>query len=281
MPPTLELVSSRRLTSGISLHTFQPVHPADHVQLRPTQHLLLEFPKDLDPTAGPRSLTDEQRQLCFTPCRVATTQHNDGTAEQSISIVSRNGRVTSLLGLPRMNGLRADVLGVGGGFPPDMLDLSSSSARVIAVAGGIGVGCFFSVTSSDKNVPVSSSTDKPYTSRNRLFWSIRGADFRLVEYILENGLIDPLVWMTEVFVTAGEEEEGLIAGSTIKFWEEKVHGMANSMVRFHFRRMEKQDMFSDSEATNDTVIFCGSKALEFQIKQWSMGRGNVYVTERS
>ncbi|CEL11108.1 hypothetical protein ASPCAL14214 [Aspergillus calidoustus] len=212
MPPTLELVSSRRLTQGIALHTFQPVNPTDHVQLRPTQHISLEFPKDLDPTAGPRILNDEQRRLCFTPCRVITTKRDDGTAEQSISILSRNGRVTSLLGLPRINGLRAEVLDVGGGFSPDLLGVSSSLGNTIAVAGGTGAGCFLSVTSSDKKLPLSAFSKKVYPYQNRLLWSIRGDDFRLVEYVLENGLIDPQVWIATVFVTAGQEDDGLIAG---------------------------------------------------------------------
>ncbi|KAL3483034.1 hypothetical protein BJX62DRAFT_245288 [Aspergillus germanicus] len=281
MPPTLELVSSRRLTQGIALHTFQPVNPTGNVQLRPTQHILLEFPKDLDPTAGPRSLTDEQRQLCFTPYHVITIKRNDGTAGQSISIISRNGRLTSLLGLPRLNGLTAQVLGVGGGFSPDVLDLSLPSGNVVAVAGGTGAGCFLSVTSSDKKLSLPPLTENVYPVRNRLLWSIRGDDFRLLEYVLENELLNPHVWSTEVFVTAGEEDDGLIAGNTVRFWEDKLHSMTSSTVKFYCRRMEEKDMFPDGEAKGDTVLFCGSKALGFQIKHWSMGRAKVYVTERT
>jgi hypothetical protein len=211
---------------------------------------------------------------------VITTKRDDGTAEQSISILSRNGRVTSLLGLPRINGLRAEVLDVGGGFSPDLLGVSSSLGNTIAVAGGTGAGCFLSVTSSDKKLPLSAFSKKVYPFQNRLLWSIRGDDFRLVEYVLENGLIDPQVWIATVFVTAGQEDDGLIAGNTIRFWEDKLQSMTSSKVKFHCRRMSEQDMFPNGDAECDTVLFCGSKALEFQIKQWSMSRAKVYVTER-
>jgi hypothetical protein len=212
---------------------------------------------------------------------VITTKRNDGTAEQSISIISRNGRITSLLGLPRLNGLTAQVLGVGGGFSPDVLDLSSSSGNLVAVAGGTGAGCFLSVTSLDKKMPQPPFSEDVYPVRNRLLWSIRGDDFRLVEYVLENELLNPHVWSTEVFVTAGEEDDGLITGNTVRFWEDKLHSMTSPTVKFYCRRMDDKDMFPDGEAKGDTVLFCGSKALEFQIKQWSMGRAKVYVTERT
>jgi hypothetical protein len=212
---------------------------------------------------------------------VITTKRNAGTAEQSISIISRNGRITSLLGLPRLNGLTAQVLGVGGGFSTHVLDLSSPSGNVVAVAGGTGAGCFLSVTSSDKKLSLPPLSENVYPVRNRLLWSIRGDDFRLVEYVLENELLNPHAWSTEVFVTAGEEDDGLIAGNTVRFWDDKLQSMTRSTVKFHCRRMEEKDMFPDGEAKGDTVLFCGSKALEFQIKQWSLGRAKVYVTERT
>ncbi len=115
--------------------------------------------------------------------------------QYTIQILSRNGRVTSLLGLPRPHGLYAHLVEIGGGFPTDVLAADTSTpAHVIGAAGGTGIACFLSIILRPDAVDIEhrpSNAGPQHSHGGVWLWSIRGDDFRLVEYVLEKGLLDP------------------------------------------------------------------------------------------
>ncbi|TPX08111.1 uncharacterized protein E0L32_010178 [Thyridium curvatum] len=264
-------VSSHRMTSSISLHTFSaPVQ----LPIRPTQHVVIQFPPDLDPIGGAHSLKEDDRRLQFTPCRISV-EPMQGTADgarTTLAFFSRNGRVTSLIGLPRPQGLGAQLVEVGGGFSEEVLE---SPAQTIAVAGGTGISCFLSLESSNLG-------EDAATMRRILAWSIRGEDFPLVEYVLQNGMLDIELWDVKIFVTAGEDPGGLVGGKPETVWKDRFNSIKQNFqgVEFACRRMEKSDIFEDSADKKALVLFCGSKSLQWQIKMWALGIGTVHVTDR-
>lgn len=273
--PILELVSSHRLTSSISLHVFSS--PAG-LPIFPTQHVVLQFPPELDPIGGSRSLSDEDRRLQFTPSRVtAHTGHEKSPddAESFIEILTRNGRTTSLLGLPRMQPLKSELVGTGGGFPLELLNNSNSEQEIFAVAGGTGISCFLSL--------VPHYSDEFWSKVTRLIWTIRAEDFRIVEYVLERGLLDLKQCSVSIFVTAGDATDGLMADKSLSWWEEKLSTMGSQLgpaFKLQCGRMGKGNLSSEETGPDKPVIlFCGGKSLQWQVKAWSLGKATVYSTD--
>ncbi|ERT02423.1 uncharacterized protein SPSK_10649 [Sporothrix schenckii 1099-18] len=269
-PLTLVHTSSRRVTAAIGFHSFakQPP-PAGHESslssssspperwLRPTQNVTLQFPADLDPTAGTHGLSGADRRCTLTPC---------AATRDDVSILTRNGRITGLLGLPRpYQTLTADVVGVGGGFAVAVL---ADATRCLCVAGGTGVAPFLTM---------------PHTGTKSLCWSLRSDDFGAVAFVLREALLRPDEWSSvSVFVTSGEDAGGLVAEKPAAWWAATFATLRETYpgnLHFAKRRMASEDVASEETTGNRTVLFCGSKSLEWQIRMWTMGQATVYVTE--
>ena len=275
-PDILTHVSSTRLTPNLSVHTFA-VHANQDFNrsFRPGQHLTVQFPRDLDPVSGPQNLSEEDRRLSFTPYHVGYA--DDGVIE-TISLMARNGRVTGLLGLPRPDGpLVARIVQAGGGFPPDILD---SAQRLICIAGGTGIAPFITMAAEmNRKRSVEDGEKKPV-----LMCSIRANDFGAVEYLLTDQLLRPRDWsMVRIFITNGEEGDKMVDGKSSQWWHERLKSLSQNLdgnSGFCLRRMELRDIEPVVNETEDPVLFCGSKQLEWQVKMWLLKRGNVHCTER-
>lgn len=261
---------SHRVTPRISLHSFS-TSPGSSLVLQPSQHITLQFPPDLDPILGSRGLSDEDRRMAFTPCRIIQTQ--DGTV-QSLDLLSGNGRVTGLLGLPRPQGLTAAAVDIGGGFPQDLLD---DTDAFTCVAGGTGVTGFLAMASSpmwQRRAEAKSCS---------LLWSIRGDDFPLVEHFLKSGDLDVEAWAAiQIFVTAGEDTSGFVGGKSPSWWDahfKTLQQQFSQRLTLHTRRITKEDL-GDLKLEKGALLFCGSKSLQWQVKMWTLGRGRVYSTDR-
>ncbi|KAL1898457.1 hypothetical protein Sste5346_003360 [Sporothrix stenoceras] len=253
--------SSRRVTAGISFHSFgheatkTEEAPASQRWLRPTQNVTLQFPTDLDPAGGKHGLSETERRCTFTPC--AATR--DG-----LSILTRNGRITGLLGLPRpYQTLAAEVVDVGGGFSEDALSQSS-----VCIAGGTGIAPFLTMDA---------------TSSKTLCWSTRSDDFGAVEFALKETLIRPDEWLfVSIFVTSGEDAGGLVAEKPAAWWEETFKTLKSTYagnINFYKRRIATDDLVVEKTKGDLTILFCGSKSLEWQIRMWTMGQATVFCTE--
>lgn len=253
--------SSRRVTAGISFHSFGHAEAKTEESsvsqrwLRPTQNVTLQFHSDLDPAGGKHGLSEAERRCTFTPC--AATR--DG-----LSIITRNGRITGLLGLPRpYQTLTAEVVDVGGGFSEDALTQSS-----VCVAGGTGLAPFLTMEK---------------TISKTLCWSIRSDDFGAVEFALKEKLLRPEEWKSvSIFVTSGEDAGGLVAEKPPSWWDEtfKTLNLAyTGNLSFYKRRMATEDLVIEKPKGDPTILFCGSKSFEWQMRMWTMGQATVFCTE--
>ncbi|KIW30358.1 uncharacterized protein PV07_06108 [Cladophialophora immunda] len=296
--------STRRLTPTISQHTFHPFpQNRDHISWRPSQHLELQFPADLDLIGGEKALDDERRRIRVTPCSPPlrmTRPPRDGDCEKEhedddgmVVFITRSGSVTGLVGLPRFRSLTVQVVGAGGGF--DLGGLSSSSlppphsppACLVCVAGGIGICAFLSFSS------ISRSHGVP---RRTLLWSLHADDFELLPHILRQRFLDRCQWTTiRIFLTSGVEP---LERKTLTSLGQKCDDIAAQVrksgtpttLHFSFGRMAMADLSAAATAEDrelgegksskntllshpaspPTVLFCGSKALEWQIKMWAL-----------
>ena len=268
--PHLAHQRSHRVTPRVSLHTFS-TSPKSSLVVQPSQHITLQFPPDLDPIWGSRGLSDEDRCMSFTPSRIV--QNQSGTV-QSLELLSGNGRVTGLLGLPRPQGLTAEVVEIGGGFPQQLLDSKDTST---CVAGGTGIAGFLAMATS----PLWQFHQRSKSCS--LVWSIRGDDFPLVEHFLSSGDLNVRSWTAiNIFVTAGEDTTGLIGGKPTSWWDthfETVRQRFAQNLTFHTRRVTEQDL-AESQTDSGILLFCGSKSLQWQVRMWKLGSGRVYCTDR-
>ncbi|KAF5973642.1 hypothetical protein FBULB1_8215 [Fusarium bulbicola] len=270
----LKHISSTRLTPSLSIHSFSILTNHEFSRsFRPSQHLTLQFPPDLDPVSGPQNLSDQERCLSFTPFHLQYAE--DGTIE-SISLMARNGRVTGLLGLPRPHGpLVAKIVEVGGGFPSEIME---QAGKTLCIAGGTGIAPFISMAAA-KNCSHSTNDPKP-----SLICSIRGDGFGVIEYLWNHEMLYPRDWnLIRIFVTPGEETGGLAAGKSQSWWHQRfkelLHDQNDSDV-FRLGRIEKEDLEGFSEHADGPVLFCGSKQLEWQVKMWFLGKKDIHCTER-
>ncbi|KAI1072848.1 hypothetical protein LB507_011475 [Fusarium sp. FIESC RH6] len=273
-PDMLKHVSSTRLTPNLSIHTFAvQTNQNFNRSFRPGQHLTIRFPPDLDPVSGPQNLSEEDRRLSFTPYHVG---YADDGMTKTISLMARNGRVTGLLGLPR-GPLVATIIQAGGGFPPAIL---GSTQRLICVAGGTGIAPFIAMAvEMNRKRGAENGEKKPV-----LMCSIRANDFGAVEYLLTHQLLRPRDWsMVRIFITNGEEGDDMVDSKSSQWWHERLKNLLQNLdgnSGFCLRRMELRDIEPVVNETDDPVLFCGSKQLEWQVKMWLLKRGNVHCTER-
>ncbi|KAF4338661.1 hypothetical protein FBEOM_7429 [Fusarium beomiforme] len=270
----LKHISSTRLTPSLSIHAFSILTNHEFTRsFRPSQHLTLQFPPDLDPISGPQNLSDQERCLSFTPFHLQYAE--DGTIE-TISLMARNGRVTGLLGLPRPQGpLIARIVEVSGGFPSEVLGQIS---QAVCIAGGTGIAPFIAMAAA-KNCSRSCREPRP-----SLICSIRGDDFGVIEYLWNHEMLYLPDWNSvRIFVTPGEESGGLTAGKPNSWWDQRfkqlLQDQSDSDV-FFLRRMEKEDLDYVAKSKGGPVLFCGSKPLEWQVKMWFLGKRDVHRTER-
>jgi hypothetical protein len=174
--------------------------------------------------------------------------------------------------------LVSKIVQVAGGFPTAILD---SSHKLICISGGTGIAPFLAMA-AEKNR--SSSSPKNVERKPVLMCSIRGSDFGVVEYLLSRQLLHPRDWsMLRIFVTPGEEGGGMVAGRPSQWWHERLKSLSknfNGDSGFCLRRMELRDLEPIVMGTDDPVLFCGGKQLEWQVKMWLLGKGNVHCTER-
>lgn len=262
-PITVTLEHSRCLSPGVSLHVFSV--PGRHVpQLNLTGHIDLLFFEDLDPTR--KSKLHADRFFTFSPCY---TRAGSDERPAEIHVLVRNGRVAQLLGIPRMNGpLTAGIVSTSGGFPPEALE---NLEQASCVASGTGLAPFIPLCESQHDTRVA-----------QLLYTINGNDFRAIEYLLESGTLDPGKWAAvTVFVTAGDSIHGLIAGKPVWEWEQrlaKLQSRYSPNMRFKCRRIAKQDVVRNGSANTSKILFCGGKALEWQMRMWLLGELTVYTT---
>ncbi|CAK7218117.1 hypothetical protein SBRCBS47491_003398 [Sporothrix bragantina] len=276
-PRLLTHRTSRRVTASISFHSFctspDPDHPSSSPEsaplsqrwLRPTQNVTLQFSEDLDPAKGKHGMSVADRRCTFTPC----CQDRD-----TLEILTRNGRVTGLLGLPRpYQTLTAEVVEVGGGFSPEVLADAS-----VCIAGGTGIAPFLTMRGSS------------HSRSKKLCWSLRSDDFGAVEFALKEGLLQAEDWVeVAIFVTSGEDGAGVVVEKPASWWETTFATLrqANPSGRLSFakRRMAAEDIFvegGEEPGQKQTILFCGSKSLEWQIRIWAMmfaGGPNIHCTE--
>ncbi|KAK7408705.1 hypothetical protein QQX98_009121 [Neonectria punicea] len=251
-PPTIwTLESSHRLTPRISLHSFSNTD-LSNIALLPSGKVTLQFPPNLDPIT---TLSEDERRLVFTPCRAT---HDASGRLSSFAFLASNGRVAGLIGLPRQ--LTARLVDVGDGFPSAVL-----SSRV-CVAGGTGIACFLALGD---------------TRNATLVWSIRGDDFAIVESFLATKMLDVGRWSSvRVFVTPGEDVDGLAGGKPAAWWQARFETLRAGGLELRLGRMAQRDLDALLGEGSGDVLFCGSKALEWQVKMWSLGRAVVHCTER-
>ena len=267
---TLALAVTQRLTSSISLHTFSTVSSENLTRnLRPSQHITLQFAADLDPIGGPRGLSAEERCLTFTPCQLPDS-------EQKLSLLARNGRVTGLIGLPRPQGpLKAELVGVGGGFASEAL---KRDGNFTCIAGGTGIACFLAMASG------STWRQSLRHQNSSLYCSIRAEDFPIIRYLLNSRALDPSSWASiKIFVTSGQESGDLADGKSQSWWEthfSEIRQAFPKTLECKSGRMVKDDLEARLQSSDGAVLFCGSKSLEWQIKMWALGGPAVYTTER-
>lgn len=268
----LKHISSTRLTPSLSIHTFSA--PTSHEftrNYRPSQHLTLQFPPDLDLVAGPQNLSDKDRCLSFTPYHV---EYTDGEVK-TVSLMARNGRVTGLLGLPRPQGpLIADVVEIGGGFTSDVLDRAD---QAVCIAGGTGIAPFIAMAMAKRQCTASDAQSlKP-----SLVCSLRGDDFGVIDYLWKHEMLRPQDWKSVgIFVTAGEESNGMAAAKSQDWWSRRFEALDSDNRIFHLGRMEKDDLNDIINGHEGPVLFCGSKQLEWQVKMWLLGKKETHCTER-
>ncbi|CAH0027355.1 unnamed protein product [Clonostachys rhizophaga] len=273
-PDVVKLESSHRLSPSISLHTFSvPKRASLLVSFQPSQNVTLQFPDDLDLIYGSKSLKEEDRCLTFTPCQLSDSPDADFF---TMSVITRNGRVTGLLGIPRPHGrLTAKVVGTGGGFSTPNIE---NIGFAICIAGGTGIAPFLAMTNARWGA-------NGCPGRVSLIWSINGNDFPLVEYLVRGKILQSIHWLSvTIFVTKGDDLDGLVAGKTEGWWAKKISEMRveiDSSIQTRFRRMEMEDLNSMISNSDHQVLFCGSKSLEWQVRMWCLNKCQVVKTELS
>lgn len=259
---------SHRITPSTSMHQF--VLTSDQstaLNIRPSQHITLQFHADFDPILGGQGLAEDHRRLSFTPCDIEVNQ--DGLVK-AITLMTTNGRVSGLMGLPRPDGpLKADIVDVGGGFTPESLAQMDEGA--VCVAGGTGVACFLARAAAKRR-----HRHEPYLPP-RLCWSIRQEDFKVVQHLLESGALSPDDWSAlQIFVTNGAGTPGSGAvGRGVREWMDTA---APKGVGFFTRRMTLEDISPGMDGQGANVFFCGSKSLEWQVKMWCLNSATVHCT---
>ncbi|KAF7551860.1 hypothetical protein G7Z17_g4694 [Cylindrodendrum hubeiense] len=268
------LESSHRLTPRISLHTFtRSGQPGRSTNIRPSGKVTLQFPPDLDPIAGSHNLSEEDRRLDFTPCHF---EHDASGNLASFSFMAGNGRVAGLIGLPRPQGqLTARLVDVGNGFPDNLLASNEGKA---CIAGGTGIACFLSLASGRGWQDISEE------SESTLMCSIRGDDFKIIEFFLEKQILNVSDWASvRIFITSGDDVDGLTAGKPESWWRSRFDSLRQQFpgpLEFSLGRMAQKDLEPFLAEASTDILFCGSKSLEWQIKMWSLGRAAVHCTER-
>ncbi|KAH0835986.1 hypothetical protein FOPE_04411 [Fonsecaea pedrosoi] len=277
---------------------------------RPSQYLELQLPAGLDLIGGERALDDERRRIRVTPCnppcrktrsgRDDEHEYGDGqeAGDEAVVFITRNGSVTGLLGLPRFRSLTVQVVGVGGGFTSEHLSTCTLSppppppSGLVCVAGGIGICAFLPspLSPCDRD-------DTRTRMRRALLWSLHADDIDLVSHLLQQGLLDPCQWTTmRIFLTSGAEafEQKSVVSLGPKCDDIAVRvrrsGPSAATLSFTFGRMTIDDLSSAAvaedgghekgETTKDallantagapTILFCGSKSLEWQVKMWAL-----------
>lgn len=297
-------VSTSRITQAIQLHTFH-LRPVSNLRWTPSQHIELQFPPDLDLIGGRVALDDERRRLELTPCsyRLISNQScelsdNDDTnvtaagagtvsnANVEVQFVTRTGTLTSQIGLPRFRTLEASVVGCGGGFPAiTNRDADGKGTAMvptsIAVAGGVGISAFLATAAAmghleDKQIQESEQNMKPLA----LLWTLHVDDWEFVYFAIERRLlvVDNWSWI-HVFLTTGTEK---MAPGRAEHIVQTIGELssANERLVFHFRRMQVDNLAEAIAsrtlprakiAPTPLILFCGGKALEWQIKFWARG----------
>uniref|UniRef100_A0A8H7MZT2 Uncharacterized protein n=1 Tax=Bionectria ochroleuca TaxID=29856 RepID=A0A8H7MZT2_BIOOC len=193
-----------------------------------------------------------------------------------MSVITRNGRVTGLLGIPRPHGrLTAKVVGTGGGFSTSNIE---NIGFATCIAGGTGIAPFLAMTNAWWGA-------NGCQGRISLMWSINRNDFPLVEYLVREKILQSIHWLSvTIFITPGDEFDGLLAGKTEDWWAKKISELRveiDSSIQTRLRRMEKEDLDSTISNSDHQVLFCGSKALEWQIRMWCLNKCQVFKTELS
>lgn len=157
---------------------------------------------------------------------------------------------------------------VGGGFSPRVLDDAS-----VCIAGGTGIAPFLTMGAASMG-------------RCTLCWSIRSDDFGAVEFVLQEQLLRVDQWeAVSIFVTSGEDAGGLVVEKPAMWWETQFAELwekYSGRLRLQKRRMGAEDLavrYEKGLGETRTILFCGSKSLEWQIRMWFMGTAAVHCTE--
>lgn len=272
---TLALSWSHRITPSISLHHFV-VTSQHELNVQPCQHVTFQFAEDFDPMLGTKGLAREHRRFSFTPADISFT---DEELVKTVTLLSTNGRVSGLMGLPRPNGpLLADLVEVGGGFSRDAI--LRLNRHTLCVAGGTGVACFLALASSRRRrVGLGGGLPAPV-----LYWSIRQDDIRMVEHLCESGILSPHDWSSlHIFVTTGAAVGYSNASPVAVAIEKKLRsdaGVPNG-TSVSARRMTQEDINQAVTGQSTDVFFCGSKSLEWQVKMWCLDTATVHCTAPS
>lgn len=294
-------LASHRLTQNISLHKFR-LDTTNKLRWKASQSLELVLPDDFDLILGSRNLSPELRHLTLTPCNApralkyditesderSTSQELPSTSsgnEDEIEVITRNGFITSLIGLPRFKSLRARVVNASGGFQLPSLggNKERDEGLTTAVAGGTGICVFLSL---------SASFSLRSTLPSVLLWSIHIDDFGLVEYLLQHHYLDPARWRAiRIFLTRGGEGVDFTSFQTCDNASKKcevlraqveTRAAGRPVLSFHFRRMASEDLkvgheqlpgrgeTNGQEQCSSFILFCGSRSLEWQVKMWAM-----------
>jgi hypothetical protein len=223
----------------------------------------------------------------------------DSKDEDEIEVITRNGFMTFLISLPRFTSLCAQVTGVRGGFDLRALHgIRGQEGTPTAVAGGTGICVFLSLSTS-----IGLSSMPPLL----LLWSIHINDWGLVRLLLDDQqhrYLDPAKWKAiKIFLTRGSRGNDIAdyiplhrlntisreceALSTRAQERARVHLDCDSrrdpVVSFHFRHMTSGDFVVGNDkhthqstglngpgASPPSILFCGSRSLEWQVKMWAM-----------
>jgi hypothetical protein len=274
--------SSHRLTQTITWHRFRQSQSLC-LTWKPGQSLSVRLPEDIDLVG--QMLDKESRTLQLTPCNysdVLRQSQRTIEGEAFVDFVSRDGRISSLIGMPRFEALQAEIVGVWGGF-----DLEEfSHGNIIAIAGGTGISPFLAL-SSDPIADVA--------CENRiLFWSLHIDDLQFVEYVLAKGSLSLSRWReVRIFLTTGPT--GIRPPSAVAKSDQIMNNFMNrddeaseekgarTKLEFFQRRVNARDL-DNASATGQhkdspkIIYVCGSKSLQWQIKSWNLSIKAKIVT---
>lgn len=260
---------SHRLTPAITWHVFH-LFEQSGLAWAAGESLLMQLPPDIDLTANQHS-DPTSRQLYFTPCNISS-QCTAGV--QKLEFILRNGRLSSLIGTPRFNGLQASIWSVGHGF--DLQAWDRDDTQIIAIAGGTGISPFLAISQS----LISANSERS------LFWCLHVGDLSLVRYVLENNHLSVRDWEgVVIFVSVGTDTMTTysVENTCRELWSHLPSNIQEK-VEFRCRRMTEMDIRAVQSAPktvsieNTTLYFCGSKSLQWQIKRWGVGINAKVVT---